>query len=100
MDSLHDYVRRRRSQMLDNEGNVVEEDAVIDKLEKASDYERGYARLDTKEVGLVDNLRKLAEGLGQKAAEMVSDGKVRFSSVQSLFSRTLNLNFGSGSDIC
>jgi hypothetical protein len=57
---------------LDNEGNVVEEDAVIDKLEKASDYERGYARLDTKEVGLVDNLRKLAEGLGQKAAEMVS----------------------------
>ncbi|KAJ7914017.1 hypothetical protein B0H13DRAFT_2325746 [Mycena leptocephala] len=36
------------SAWLDDAANHVEEDAVLLKLENASDYERGLARLDTK----------------------------------------------------
>ncbi|KAJ6600469.1 hypothetical protein DFH09DRAFT_1498085 [Mycena vulgaris] len=42
---------------LDDAANHVEEDAVIEKLENASDYERGFARLDEKEDRLDDKLK-------------------------------------------
>ncbi|KAJ6532820.1 hypothetical protein B0H10DRAFT_1972912 [Mycena sp. CBHHK59/15] len=40
--------------------------------ENASDYEWGLARLDTKEMGLVDKLKGLAGGFAEKAAAKVS----------------------------
>jgi hypothetical protein len=47
---------------LDNEANHVDEDAVIDSLENASDYERGLAHLDSKQKGLVKKLKDLGGG--------------------------------------
>ncbi|KAJ6605570.1 hypothetical protein DFH09DRAFT_1067823 [Mycena vulgaris] len=57
---------------LDDAANHVDEDAVMDKLEKASDYERGFARLDAKELGLVEKLRQRAGDVGKKAEDMAS----------------------------
>lgn len=53
---------------LDNEANHVDEDALIDRLEKASDYEHSFARLNEKEVGLVNKLKQVAEGAGKSVA--------------------------------
>ncbi|KAF5343623.1 hypothetical protein D9758_015425 [Tetrapyrgos nigripes] len=47
---------------LDNEANVVEEEMVIEKLEKASDYELAFERLNSKENEVVKKLMELAEG--------------------------------------
>ncbi|KAJ7679679.1 hypothetical protein B0H17DRAFT_943909, partial [Mycena rosella] len=51
---------------LDNDANQVDEDAVIDKLENTSDYERGLSHLDSKEKGLVVKLKELAGDIGEK----------------------------------
>jgi hypothetical protein len=51
---------------LDNDGNHVEEDAVIYKLENSSDYERALSRLDEKEADVIERLKGFAEGLGKK----------------------------------
>ena len=45
---------------LDNEGNVVDEQRVLDALEAASDYERGLGRLSEVDKGIVQKLRELA----------------------------------------
>jgi hypothetical protein len=42
---------------------------VIQKLEKASDFSRDFSRLDTKELGLVERLKALAEEVGEKVAD-------------------------------
>jgi len=42
------------------DGNMVDEVQVIDELEKASDYERGFGRLDHKSKAVVQKLRELA----------------------------------------
>ncbi|KAJ6605485.1 hypothetical protein DFH09DRAFT_1067756 [Mycena vulgaris] len=47
---------------LDNEANHVDEDALIDTLENASDYERGLSRLDSKQKGLIRKLKDLGGG--------------------------------------
>jgi len=55
---------------LDDDANLVNEQRVLDTLDKASDYERGLGRLDDKEKGIVRKLRELAGDLtkvvGQK----------------------------------
>jgi hypothetical protein len=53
---------------LDNEANLVDEQQVLEVLEKASDYERGFGRLDNAQKGVV---RKLQEAAGDiiKAVE-------------------------------
>ena len=50
---------------LDNDANQVDEDALIDKLDKASDYERGLSRLDSQERGIVAQLTELAGETGE-----------------------------------
>jgi hypothetical protein len=60
---------------LDDHANDVDERTLIDKLEKASDYERGLCRLDSKEKALVDHLKELGgggEGEEAKGGEKVS----------------------------
>ncbi|KAG6903965.1 hypothetical protein DXG01_013601 [Tephrocybe rancida] len=55
---------------LDHEGNLVDLEKVVDKLETASDYERGVERLDEEEKGVVKKLREaageLAKVIGKK----------------------------------
>ncbi|KAJ7175606.1 hypothetical protein C8R46DRAFT_1030644 [Mycena filopes] len=60
---------------LDNDGNQVNEDAVIQKLENASDYERGLSCLNSNEAGLVEKLKGLAGEVGQKVSEAVKNNK-------------------------
>jgi hypothetical protein len=43
---------------LDNEGNTVDEQRVVETLEMASDYERGVERLEEKDKGIVQKLRE------------------------------------------
>ena len=45
---------------LNDEANLVNEWRVIDALESASDYERGFQRLDDAQKGLVHKLREIA----------------------------------------
>jgi hypothetical protein len=48
---------------LDNDANLIDEELILDALEKASDYEMGIARLDEKGKGIVTKLRKFAGDL-------------------------------------
>jgi hypothetical protein len=50
--------------------NHVDEDRVVEKLETASDYGRGFGRLDVKELGLVESLKQLAEGADKSAVNV------------------------------
>ena len=45
---------------LDNTGNLVDEERVVDILDKASDYERGFGRLGQEEKSIVQKLMQLA----------------------------------------
>jgi hypothetical protein len=45
---------------LDNDDNYVEEDAMVSRLETASEYECEFAHLDATEMGLVEKLKKFA----------------------------------------
>ena len=48
---------------LDTEANLVDEDRIMESLENASDYERGFNRLDTNGKDIVKKLRVLAGNL-------------------------------------
>ena len=52
-------------QWLDHEGNVVEEQVLLDKLEAASDYERAVGKLGDPEKALVQGLRELARDISK-----------------------------------
>ncbi|KAJ6608161.1 hypothetical protein B0H10DRAFT_2227081 [Mycena sp. CBHHK59/15] len=71
---------------LDNDANQVDADAVVDKLENASDYERGLSRLDSAEIRVVlttDHLiPKLAYRLSDWRAGIGAQG---MKAVQTLF---------------
>ena len=54
-------------QWLDHDANLVDEQRVLEALERASDYERGLARLDDEQRGLVKRLHKAAGDLGKAA---------------------------------
>jgi hypothetical protein len=45
---------------LDNEGNTIDEQRILEKLESASDYETGVAQLDDNGKAIVKKLRELA----------------------------------------
>ena len=47
---------------LDGEGNLVNEERVVQDLEEASDYERGLGRLDAEGRGIVQRLQVLGGG--------------------------------------
>ncbi|KAJ7488311.1 hypothetical protein FB451DRAFT_1553732 [Mycena latifolia] len=63
-DDPADRLMPAEDKWLDNDANHVDEDAVIQKLETASDYDRGLSRLDTKELALVEKLKTLAGEVG------------------------------------
>jgi hypothetical protein len=44
---------------LDNDGNLVDEERVIDALDHASDYEQGLKRLNSHDKSVVDRLKSL-----------------------------------------
>jgi hypothetical protein len=50
---------------LDHEANLVDEQRVLDTLERASNYERGLERLDDAEKGVVRKLREVAGDLSK-----------------------------------
>ena len=47
---------------LDGEGNLVNEEQVVQDLEEASDYEKGLGRLDAEGRGIVQRLQVLGGG--------------------------------------
>ncbi|KAF9501872.1 hypothetical protein BDN71DRAFT_1438594 [Pleurotus eryngii] len=57
-------------QWLDHDANLVDEEAIIDALEKASDYERGLTRLTPHQKGLVQTLKDLGNGILQRGNRM------------------------------
>lgn len=54
-------------QWLDHDTNLVNKEAIIDALEKASDYKRGLTRLTPHQKGLVQMLKDLGNGVKQAA---------------------------------
>ena len=48
---------------LDNEGNLIDQQRILDNLEAASDYERGLERLGEEEKRIVWDLIKLGDDL-------------------------------------
>jgi hypothetical protein len=54
---------------LDNDGNLVVEEHILDTLERASDYERGIERLDDEGKAVVMKLREFAGDLLPKASK-------------------------------
>jgi hypothetical protein len=53
-------------QWLDNEGNLVDEEHVVDLLERASDYERGLACLDSNDKIVIQKLQDLAKACSKE----------------------------------
>lgn len=47
---------------LDNAGNLVDEERIVDVLDKASDYERGLERMGLQEKAIVQKLKELIGG--------------------------------------
>jgi hypothetical protein len=47
---------------LDGDGNLIDEEQVLEILEKASDYERGLEKLNFAEKMIVQRLEQLAQG--------------------------------------
>jgi len=82
---LHNQVQQRKSELeaklkagqpvsdadmdwLDGDGNLIDEEQVVEILDNASDYERGFDRLNPQKKVIVQRLRKLAGkggGLGK-----------------------------------
>ena len=48
---------------LDNEGNTIDEQRILEKLESASDYKTGVAQLDDNGKAIVKKLQELADDL-------------------------------------
>ena len=62
---------------LDHDANLVDEQQVLEILEDASDYERGFARLDEQQKGLVERLKEAAGEL----SKVVGKKRKRVSSI-------------------
>ncbi|KIK77843.1 hypothetical protein PAXRUDRAFT_42126, partial [Paxillus rubicundulus Ve08.2h10] len=51
---------------LDGDGNLIDEERVVETLDSASDYEQGLAQLDSWDKTVVQKLQKLAESGSRK----------------------------------
>ena len=81
-DKLNEKLARKEAisssdeEWLDNEGNTVDEQCILDILESASDFEKGVEQLDNKGKVIVQKLRELAGDIakvtGNKRKRMVS----------------------------
>ena len=56
-------ISTEEEEWLDNAANPVDEEAIIDLLEKASDYECSLKRLNSQQKSLVDKLKELGGGI-------------------------------------
>jgi ribosome assembly protein YihI (activator of Der GTPase) len=56
-------ISAEEEEWLDNTANLVDEEAIVDSLETASDYERGLGRLNPQQKYLVDKLKELGGGI-------------------------------------
>jgi hypothetical protein len=54
---------------LDGEANLIDEQLILDALEKAPDYETGFGQLDEVQKGLVKKLREVAGDLAKTAGK-------------------------------
>jgi hypothetical protein len=63
---------------LDNTADLVNEEAVVDLLETASDYERGHARLNSQQKSLVDKLTGLGGGIKRVGNQRKRNGAHTF----------------------
>ena len=54
---------------LDNDANLVDEERILDILERESDYERGIERLDDEGKAVVTKLRELADDMFPKVSK-------------------------------
>ena len=59
------FILSQDEKWLDQEANFVDEQQVLDALEKASDHERGLEHLDDKQKGLVRKLWEMAGDLAK-----------------------------------
>ncbi|KIK76973.1 hypothetical protein PAXRUDRAFT_168237 [Paxillus rubicundulus Ve08.2h10] len=83
LTKLHDQIRERKAKLevklkasqpisevdedwLDGDGNLIDEERVVETLDSASDYEQGLARLDSQDKTVVQKLQKLAESGSRK----------------------------------
>ncbi|KAJ6495870.1 hypothetical protein DFH09DRAFT_1103675 [Mycena vulgaris] len=91
-DGLMNCLRRKEKisasdeAWLDDAANHVDEDAVMNKLENASDYERGFARLDVKrprEATIMMVLRRSPTPRGRRPSKLLQH-----------FSGTLRMRMG------
>ncbi|KAJ7866113.1 hypothetical protein B0H13DRAFT_2281505 [Mycena leptocephala] len=71
-----DWVWMNYEAWLDNDASHVEEDTIVGRFETASDCERGFAHLDTKEMGL-EKLKKFAGEVVKISAGMTSKKRKR-----------------------
>ncbi|KIK78130.1 hypothetical protein PAXRUDRAFT_164834 [Paxillus rubicundulus Ve08.2h10] len=56
----HQPVSDSNLEWLDNAGNLVDEERVVDALDHASDYERGLQRLNSHDKSVIEKLKNLA----------------------------------------
>lgn len=64
---------------LDNDANLIDEECILEALEKASCYERGFERLDDEGKAIVTKLRELAGDLLPKVSKKRKREFYRFS---------------------
>jgi hypothetical protein len=72
--SRRETISSADEQWLDHEANTVDEDRILHELEAASDYERGFERLDEGGKAIVEKLRvwagELVKVAGKKRKRM------------------------------
>ena len=61
-------------QWLDTEGNLVDEECVVDLLERASDYKRGLAQLDSNDKSVIQKLHDLANASSKEPGKKCKCG--------------------------
>jgi hypothetical protein len=86
LKTLHDQVKAKKDQLqaqltkgksissqeaewLDGEANLVDEDRILEALEKASDYKQGLERLDKGQKKLVTKLQQAAKAISKSAGK-------------------------------
>jgi len=62
-----EHISEEDEHWLDNNANFVDEDAVVDLLDKASNYERGLERLNSQQKVLLEKLKELGGGIKKVA---------------------------------
>ena len=86
--SQNEIISSADEQWLDNEGNTIDEQRILDVLESASDYERGVGQLDDAGKAIVEKLREWA---GDLPAKIPGKKRKRMDFIST--SKSLSINF-------